>query len=163
MPQYNIAFARLEQLLPFLHTIATALFIGLGAGLWLFAKHFLREQDHEGDRYAIFMQVLRKFGLVAFGMLLVIATTGGLMHLESPKSTDPMADAILMTKWGLEAFLTLNIIYMSYHYKKACTAFKKHEFIELYESLVLIVYYFIPLSFVISAIAIYLGVAYRGF
>lgn len=165
MPEYNIAFARLDQLMPFFHVSMVTLFIGLQAGLWLVATYFMKSKLKDALKYPLLMHILRRFGICIVILLVIIALTsmtvghsGGLM-----KSANPMAKAILATKWALEIFLALNLGYMFYHYKKAFKAFKAHEMLEMQESLVVVIYYFIPLNLVVSFIAVYLGIAYKEF
>ncbi|MCD8213472.1 MAG: 3-isopropylmalate dehydratase [Campylobacter sp.] len=165
MPEYNIAFARLDQLIPFFHTSITILFIGLQAGFWLMATYFMKSNLKDGLKYSILMRMLRRFGFCILTLLALIALTsitigdsGGLI-----KSANPMAKAILITKWALEIFLAVNMGYMFYQYKKAYVAFKMRDILQINESLVVIISYFIPLNLVISFIAIYLGIAYKEF
>ncbi|MBE2983963.1 3-isopropylmalate dehydratase [Campylobacter sp. RM9344] len=165
MIEYDIAFARLGQFLPFLHIASAAVFIGLQLGLLIFGRYLLSNRCKSTDKVFLTIRFLRQFGIFLIISLFVIAASSFLFSNQdaSLRSADPMATAILATKWTLWLFLTLNLSYMFYHYKKALVALKIREKITLHESLVVIIIYFTPLNLIVSFIAVYLGVAYKDF
>lgn len=163
MQTYDIAFARLGQFLPFLHIASVIFFVGFQAGFWFILKYFLKE-DSRPRVYKETLKAIRNFGIIIVCFLIMIAITGLFVGVEDNiKSADPMANAILATKYTLAGFLTLNIVYMAYCFKKALKAFENNELIECYENILVVIKYFIPLNLIISLVATYLGVAYRGF
>ncbi|MDU2360627.1 MAG: 3-isopropylmalate dehydratase, partial [Campylobacter concisus] len=86
-----------------------------------------------------------------------------IFYFDDGKMQNPMASAIIATKWAIELFLLLNLSYIFYRYKKALKTLRSHEMIELNESLIVIIYYFTPLNLLASLAAVYLGVSYRSF
>ena len=95
-----------------------------------------------------------------------MAISGAMVVYQNSKSmdiSDPMADAVLATKAALWIFLLLNCLYTLYHRKKATKFFEAKDMIQTHESLILIVYYFLPLNLLILMVAAYLGLSYRGF
>lgn len=162
--EYNIAFARLEYLLPFLHILATIIYAGALLGLTLVGRKLLINESKE--RFFILLSLFKSFSFIVLGSLFLILVSAGLLLLDYQRVsevTDPMAEAILATKAALWIFLLLNTIYTIYHYKKAVRAFDSKDMIQTHESLILIVYYFIPLNLLIIIVAGYLGISYRGF
>ena len=165
MQEYNIAFARLDYLIAFLHFAALSFLIGLQAAIWACARFFIKEQNANEEQYASFIKFFDKFYLATAMLLATLALSEVAISLgiDPIKSADPMANAINATKWGLEAFLAINLAYMLYGRKKAQKTLKNNESTELYESLIVIVSYFIPLNLAVSLVIIYLDVAHRGF
>ncbi|OPA71810.1 hypothetical protein BB381_07240 [Campylobacter pinnipediorum subsp. caledonicus] len=163
MQPENIAFARLGQFLPFFHITSVIFFVGLQIGFWYVLKFFLKENSTK-ESYNDVLNALKIFWyMILIGLLLIVVTGSFVQVADIMKSADPMANAILGTKYTLFGFLTLNVLYMIYCYKKSKNAFLVDEMIECYENIVVIIKYFIPLNIIISLVATYLGVAYRGF
>lgn len=163
MQGYDIAFARLGYFMPFLHITFVIFFVGFQAGFWFLFRYFL-DENSKAKFYAKTLNVLRNFIVAIFVFLALIAITGLLIgQSDELKSADPMANAILATKYTLCGFLALNTAYMFYCYTKALRAFRGDEMIECFENILVIARYFMPLNLVISLVATYLGVAYRGF
>ena len=165
MIHQEIAFFKFDQLIIFLHISFVALFIGLQAGLVLAGSYFIKNKFEDKERYHILLHIIRRFGLAIFALVLGIALTSLIMifYFDDGKMQNPMASAIVATKWAIELFLLLNLSYIFYRYKKALKTLRSHEMIELNESLIVIIYYFTPLNLLASLAAIYLGVSYMGF
>ncbi|AQW80666.1 hypothetical protein [Campylobacter pinnipediorum] len=163
MQPENIAFARLGQFLPFFHIASVILFIGMQIGFWYVLKFFLKEESSK-ETYSNTLNALKIFWyMILIGLFLIVVTGSCVQVTDAMKSADPMANAILGTKYTLFGFLTLNVFYMFYCYQKSKNAFLVDEMIECYENIIVIIKYFIPLNIIISLVATYLGVAYRGF
>lgn len=161
---YNIAFARLEQLLPFLHVVFVIMFVSIQTSICLLGRHAIKKNSKSD--YAILLSMIKSKTPFVFIALFGVICIGGIMTWSYKKSidiSDPMAEALLATKIALWVFIMLNCIYMLYHSKKAYKFFIKNDLIQTNESLVLIVYYFIPLNLIISILAVYLGFSYRSF
>ncbi|BCX79307.1 hypothetical protein [Campylobacter sp. 19-13652] len=162
--EYNIAFARLEYFLPFLHIASTVVYAGALLGFTLVGRKLLISESRE--RFSILLSLFKSFSVIILVSLFLILISAGVLLLEHQRVaevTDPMAEAILATKAALWIFLLLNTLYTLYHYKKSVCAFSQKDMIQTHESLILIVYYFIPLNLLILVVAGYLGLSYRGF
>lgn len=163
MQQYNIAFAHLEQFLPFLHIMSVALLVGIWSGFWIVSKYFLKEFS-ELRVYEQMLDAIKFFSYVSIALLVFIVITGILLvSADTIKSADPMANAILTTKIFLSLLILVNIFYMWFVYIKCIKAFGNDEIVEVHENLIIIIKYFMPFSIVVAMVATYLGVAYRGF
>lgn len=166
MAEYNIAFARLGQFFPFLHVASVTLFLGIQVCYLVVAGYFLRQHSNNEELVSeILLKSFKTLGFLTIIFMILVAVSGFFISSFdfSIKAADPMARAIIATKHALCMFLVLNIAYMIYCYKNCIKAKENDEFIEFYESFVIIVKYFIPLNLVVSLGAIYLGVAYRNF
>ena len=165
MPEFNIAFAKLSHAIPFLHITATIIFIGFQASFWFMAKFFMKDITGNRKRFVLVISALKRMGCATYPSLAVIAITGVLAMdtNDFSKSADPMLNTILATKWTIFCFLLINLIYVRYKIKKAIKSMRKGDYIELHENLIVVIYYFIPLNVVVALLAVYLGVAYRGF
>lgn len=162
--EYNIAFARLEYFLPFLHIASVVVYAGALLGFTLVGRKLLVSESRE--RFAILLSVFKSFSAIILASLFLILISAGVLLINYKRVaevTDPMAEAILATKAALWIFLLLNTLYMLYHYKKSARAFSQKDMIQTHESLILIVYYFMPLNLLITIVASYLGLSYRGF
>lgn len=164
MPEFNIAFAKLSHIVPFLHISATIVFIGFQACFWFMCKFFMQGITNNHKRYVMVIDALKRLGYALYVSLGVIAVTGLLIKdSDYSKIADPMSNTIIATKWTLFCFLLINLIYTTYRLKKAMRSIDESQYIELHENLIVIIYYFIPLNVVAALFATYLGVAYRGF
>ncbi|MGH1600484.1 3-isopropylmalate dehydratase [Campylobacter majalis] len=160
---YNIAFARLGQFLPFLHITTCVFFIGIQAGFSMIYRRFMQE-DESKEYYERLVKTLGDFIYTLVICVILIAVTGTFVNeADSIKSADPMVKAILATKYTLSTFIAFNVSYMAYAYYKAKKYIANDDLIQCHENLLVIVKYFSPLNLIISLVAIYLGVAYRGF
>ncbi|WP_172200611.1 3-isopropylmalate dehydratase [Campylobacter sp. RM16188] len=164
MPEFNIAFAKLSHIIPFLHISATIVFIGFQACFWFMCKFFMQGIANNHKRYLMVIEALKRLGYAVYAALSVMAITGILIKdSDYSKIADPMSNTIIATKWTIFAFLLINVLYVTYRLKKAIKSIDDSEYIELHENLIVIIYYFIPLNVVAALFATYLGVAYRGF
>ena len=164
MPEFNIAFAKLSHIVPFLHIVASVVFIGFQACFLYMAKFFMKDIANNHKRYILIISALKRLGYALYASLAAIAITGVFMGDDNySKIADPMLNTILATKWTTFCFLLINLIYTTYRLNKAIKSINKGEYIELHENLIVVIYYFIPLNVVVALFATYLGVAYRGF
>ena len=165
MSHQEIAFIKFDQIVLFLHVTFVALFVGLQAGLVLTGSYFVKSKFEDKERYHILLHIIRRFGLAIFALVIGIALTSLTMifYFDDGKMQNPMASAIIATKWAIELFLVLNLGYIFYKYKTAIKALRSHEMIELNESLIVIIYYFTPLNLLASLGALYLGISYKDF
>ncbi|WP_169973637.1 MULTISPECIES: 3-isopropylmalate dehydratase [unclassified Campylobacter] len=164
MPEFNIAFAKLSHILPFLHTVATIVFVGFQANFWFMAKFFMKDIANNHKRYILVISALKYLGCAVYISLAVIIATSMLTGEDDySKVADPMLNTILATKWTVFCFLLINVIYVTYRINRAVKSMKKGEYIELHENLIVVIYYFIPLNVVFALFATYLGIAYRAF
>jgi len=165
MSHYDIAFIKFDQIIAFLHVCFVALFVGLQAGLVLVGSYFIENKFEDKERYHILLHIIRRFGVTIFVIILGIIATSVIINFcfNGINLTNPMASAIIATKWAIWLFLLLNLSYIFYRYKKALKALRSHETIELNESLIVIIYYFTPLNLLASLAGIYLGISYKGF
>ncbi|MDO5045111.1 3-isopropylmalate dehydratase [Campylobacter sp.] len=164
MPEFNIAFAKLSHVVPFLHISATIVFIGFQACFWFMCKFFMQGIANNHKRYVMVIDALKRLGYAVYSSLAIIAITGLMIEdSDYSKIADPMSNSIITTKWAMFCFLLINVVYVTYRLKKAIKSMNEGEYIELHENLIVIIYYFIPLNVVAALFATYLGVAYRGF
>lgn len=161
---YNIAFARLEYVPLFLHIACVVIFAGCMLALTLVGRKLLVSENMES--FSLLLWLCKSISPIIFISLSFIAISGAIVVYQNSKSidiSDPMAEAVLATKGALWIFLLLNCLYTLYNRKKAAKFFKAKDMIQTHESLILIVYYFLPLNLLILMVASYLGLSYRGF
>lgn len=157
----NTAFARIDQIAPFIHISTSALFIGVQMSIVIFAKYIFKNIDKR--RYKVILKEFHLFFAAQILLIIAICISGLFLNsINDIKISDPMIQAILATKWAVMAFICLNIGYMWYKFNLAKQAFLNNEMIAIHENLVLIFYYFTPLNIVLSFISIYLGITFRG-
>lgn len=159
--QYSLAFARLEDFLPFLHIVSVVLFVGLQLALLVCGYQLLKGEQ----KISILLRIVRACTPFVFISMFLICVSGvfGLFAGAKREISDPMAQALLATKVSLLIFSMLNCIYMLYHTQKSWAFFKAKKQIQAHESMVLLIYYFVPLNIVIMLVATYLGISYRSF
>ncbi|MBR8462100.1 3-isopropylmalate dehydratase [Campylobacter sp. faydin G-24] len=165
MQKYDIAFAHLDQIMPFLNISSAGMFIGMQAGLIIVCRYFMRDKFDDEFKYITTLNLIKRFSIFLVIFLITIATTSILTDESDKliKIANPMANAILTTKWTLETLLAINMTYIYFQYKKALNALRNREFIELDEILVVITYYLVPFNIIVSLTAVYLGISYKDF
>lgn len=164
MPEFNIAFTKLSHIIPFLHIVATIVFIGFQGCFLFMAKFFMQGIEGNHKRYIMATNALKRLGYAVYSSLIVLGISGFLIKdSDFFKVADPMSNTIIATKIATFCFLCINVLYVTYRLKLATKSIHKGEYIELHENLIVIIYYFIPLNVVAALFATYLGVAYRGF
>lgn len=160
----NTAFARVEQIAPFIHISSSALFISVQVGIVIFSKYFFKDIEQNKHIYKIILKEFNKFLFTELFLMAIIVLSGiVLIYYKGFKASDPMIEAIVATKYALMAFILLNIAYMWHKFKLAKKAYLKDEILETHENLVLIIFYFTPLNIVLCFIDIYLGITFREF
>ncbi|AII14597.1 putative membrane protein [Campylobacter iguaniorum] len=159
----NTAFARLDQIAPFVHISSAALFIAIELSIVIFARYFFKDIDQNTHRYELILKECKKFFIAQICVMFMICLSAiFLINTNEFKISDPMVQAIVATKWALMAFIILNLGYMTYKFDLAKKAFLSDELLETHENLVLIIYYFTPLNIALSFLSIYLGITFRG-
>ncbi|ANE32744.1 hypothetical protein [Campylobacter hyointestinalis] len=160
----NTAFARLDQIAPFIHISSSALFIAVQLSIVIFAKYFFKNIEQNPNLYKTILKEFGYFVKLELVAIFVLCISGVFAAFTGKiRISDPMVEAIMLTKWALLAFILLNIVYMWYKFGKAKKAFSSGDLLSVHENFVLIIYYFTPLNIVLSFISIYLGVTFRGF
>ncbi len=155
----SAAFMKMEHILPFLHISLGALLITLFVAFALVGRWCLARDKSELIS-GFFWQWLAAVGaiLAALG-----ASGAGLFTRQNLAMTDFMAEAIYATKWGILAFMVLNLTYISYKFMAAKRAISLSDNTCASENLVLIIHYFVPLNAILGFVGIYLGVSFREF
>ncbi|ABK82057.1 hypothetical protein Q4Y15_000196 [Campylobacter fetus] len=159
----NTAFARIDQIAPFIHISSSVLFIAVQLSVVIFSRYFFKDIEQNTHRYKTILKEFRRFMISELCLISVICISGiFLLSRDEFKISDPMIEAIVATKWALMLFILSNIAYMWHKFNLAKNAFLNDEVIGTHENLVLIIYYFTPLNIVLSFISIYLGITFRG-
>lgn len=164
MPEFNIAFAKISNTLPFIHILSVVVFIGFQANFLLIAKFFMKNIEGDTQKYQMMISMLKRLGYAVYSSIIVVGITGAILAKQNAiKNADPMLNTILTTEWAIWGFLFLNVIYVTYRLNKASKSLQNSEYIELHENLIVTIYYFIPLNVAFALLAAYLGIAYREF
>ncbi|MEE3712317.1 hypothetical protein V2I22_04780 [Campylobacter sp. CLAX-7218-21] len=164
MNALNSSFARLDQIAPFMHISAAALFIALQITVVVCGHYCFKDIEQNPHRYKLILKEFNKFLFSALAIVAFLGFGGMFMSYgERFPIGDPMVEAIVKTKLAILAFIGANLAYIWYKFRQAKEAFLKDDMLMSHENLVLIIYYFTPLNIVLSFINIYLGVTFRGF
>lgn len=155
----DIAFAKFENIVPFLHVLGAAIFIGANINVWFVSRFIFKRIVINEDNVDIIFCAIDRFAIVLFASMSLIFLSGMFsMDKNILKMADPMLEAIIATKLAIFGFVCLNIGYMIFRYKKALNAKKEKEYLEVRENLVIILRYFTPLNIVCMCFAIFLGI-----
>lgn len=152
------SFIKIEQLLPFLLSSFSALFIAAQIAMIVFCKYVYSKDSklvlRELKKFFI-ANILLFFCLMIFGVIL--------WEQKNIVFYDPMKESIIATKIAVCLLIALNFSYMYYKFFRAKKAFLQNEQMEIDENIAIIAYHFTPLNIVLSILNIYLGVALRDF
>ncbi|ASM37397.1 hypothetical protein [Campylobacter sputorum] len=159
----DIAFAKLENIAPFLHILSVAIFLGTSINGWISAKFVFRRVAINEDNVELFFYAIKIFGIVIFSSMIIIFLTGIFLIGDNLlKIADPMLEAIIATKFAIFLFVLINLCYMAFRFKKSLNAKKRQDYLEVRENLVIIFRYFTPLNIVCMCFAIFLGINFRN-
>lgn len=155
----DIAFAKIDSIPPFLHVLGFAVFIGINISGWLSAKFVFRRSEINEDNVELVFSAMEKFAInIALSMLIIFLSGIFLINNNILKMSDPMLEAIVGTKIAIFIFVSINLCYMAFRYKKALNAKKKSDYIEIRENLVIILRYFTPLNIICMCFSLFLGI-----
>lgn len=135
-------------LLPFIHLLAGICFIGLHIGIRVHVAFYLCE-DESSLRKAL--NNLKKQIYMFFVLMIIMALST--IYAIIDNGADPMFNILASTQWSLYVFLILNLLYIYYQYI-LCERAKENKLLICNEKIALIIYYFIPLNILISAIGV---------
>ncbi|WP_217907056.1 hypothetical protein [Campylobacter ureolyticus] len=94
----------------------------------------------------------------------VTVLTGFLLSQNGDfKFSDPMIESVINTKYAIAFLLLCNFSYIIYRFFLAKECYKKSDYDEMNEHLIIAVNYFIVLDIVLLLISTYLGVVIVSF
>ena len=69
MPEFNIAFAKISNALPFIHILFVVVFIGFQANFLLIAKFFMKNIEGDTQKYQTIISMLKRLGYAIYGAI----------------------------------------------------------------------------------------------
>ncbi|CZE47009.1 hypothetical protein [Campylobacter geochelonis] len=154
--EINAAFAKAEQILPFLHIIFAMSIVSIQVVLLIGSRYFLKNFS---DDYKMVLSFCKKFEISFIILFMLLVLSGFIMSKNGDfKFSDPMVEGILNTKFILSGFILLNFGYIYYKLMMIRKNIEKNEVEEVYDNLVIATKYFTSLNIGLCVIGIYLGV-----
>lgn len=157
-------FGDFGRIIVFLHVISAAFLIGSMFMIRFIIKPTLMAIDDEAVRYSRCIRILERYFYYLFGIMILIISASLTMSIGLGfEYASPTLYSLIHVKEALWVFIAFNFIYMYIKLMNARRLFKNREFFEVHENLGLIVDSLIPLNFILTLIAAYIGVIIRGF
>jgi len=157
-------FGDFGRIIVFLHVISAAFLIGSMFMIRFIIKPTLMAIDDEAVRYSRCIRILERYFYYLFGIMILIISASLTMSIGLGfEYASPTLYLLIHVKEALWVFIAFNFVYMYTKLMNARRLFKTREFFEVHENLGLIVDSLIPLNFILTLIAAYIGVIIRGF
>ena len=157
-------FGDFGRIIVFLHIIGAAFLIGSMFMIRFIIKPTLMDIDDEAVRYSRCIKILDRYFYYLFGIMILIISASFTMSIGLGfEHANPTLYSLIHVKEALWLFIAFNFIYMYTKLMNAKKLYKRREFFEVHENLGLIVNCLIPLNFILTLIAVYIGVIIRGF
>lgn len=135
----------------------------------LFALRFiikpaLMNIDDEQVRYGRCLTLLDRYSYFILPIMLLLISASLMMSVGLGfEYASPTLYALIHVKEALWVFMTFNFGFMYYKIVNAKRCYKKRDFFEVHENITLIVNCLVPLNFILTLIAAFIGVVIRGF
>lgn len=114
--------------------------------------------------YGAIFKSFKNLRVVFFITLAITITTGFLLSQDGDfKFSDPMIESVINTKYAIAFLIICNFSYVIHKFMLAKKCYKKADYEEMKEHLIIAVNYFIVLDIVLLLISIYLGVVIVSF
>jgi len=157
-------FGSFGRTIVFLHIVSAAFLIGSMFMIKFIIKPALMMIDDESVRYSRCIKILdRYFVYLLAVMILVISASLTMSAGLGFEFASPTLYSLIHAKEALWLFVAFNFIYMYAKLINTKKFYKRREFFEVHENLSLIVNSLIPLNFILTLIAAYIGVIIREF
>ncbi len=157
-------FGDFGRIIVFLHIIGAAFLIGSMFMIRFIIKPTLMDIDDEAVRYSRCIKILDRYFYYLLGIMILIISASFTMSIGLGfEYASPTLYSLIHVKEALWLFIAFNFIYMYTKLMNAKKLYKRREFFEVHENLGLIVNCLIPLNFILTLIAAYIGVIIRGF
>lgn len=163
MYQATGAFARIDQILPLIHILSSIFFIAIQVACFSTIRSYM-DKTMQHKEFQKIIEIFKNYEK-KFIFLIVISSLSGFVisQIGHFKFADPMIEGVIATKLAIAAFIMLNFVYMHYKMYQLKISLEKDEIMEANEYLIIVIRYFLTLNIVISSIAVYLGIAIKGF
>ena len=83
MPEFNIAFAKISNALPFIHILSVVVFIGFQANFLLIAKFFMKNIEGDTQKYQMMISMLKRLGYAVYSSIIVMGITGAILAKQN--------------------------------------------------------------------------------
>lgn len=165
MQEYFIdLFGNYGRIIVFLHVLSASLLIGSMFMIRFIIKPIIMEINEEKERYTKCINILEKYLYFIFVIMMIIVSASFMMRVGLGfEYASPTTYSLVHVKEALWLFIAFNFGFMYWKFIKAKKLYQRREFFEVHENLNLIVKYLLPLNFILSLIAVYIGVIIRGF
>ncbi|MCR8699521.1 hypothetical protein [Campylobacter ureolyticus] len=145
--------------MPFLHIVSIVVLITL-QGLIICITRFLNLEKN----YSFIFKSCKNLAIAFFITFSVTVLTGFLLSQNGDfKFSDPMIESVINTKYAIAFLLLCNFSYIIYRFFLAKECYKKADYDEMNEHLIIAVNYFMILDIVLLLISTYLGVVIVSF
>ena len=157
-------FGSFSRYIIFFHIVSAMLLVGSLFTLRFIVSPVILTIESQEERYEKVLNLLKNFAIVITAAMLILVSASIFMSVGLGfEYGNPSTYVMINTKEAIWIFIVFNFVYMGIKYKYAKRALKEKEYIQVHENIILIVSYLVPLNFILSLIAVFMGIILRGF
>jgi uncharacterized membrane protein len=157
-------FGSFSRLIVFFHVLSASILIGGMFALRFIIKPVLTLIDDEEIRFKRCLDLMDRFAKLMLPIMLLLISASLLMTVGLGfEYASPITSTMIHIKEAIWLFIAFNFGFMYWKFLNARQSYKKRDFFEVEEHIILIVNFLIPLNLLLSLAALYIGIVIRGF
>lgn len=157
-------FGSFAKIIVFLHVISAAILIGGLFILRFVIKPILMTMEDEEDKFKRCLNILDRYSKILLPVMLILISASLVMTIGLGfEYASPITYTLIHVKEALWLFIAFNFGFMYWKFLEAKKAYKKCDYFEVKENIILIVNCLVPLNLILALIAAFVGVTIRGF
>lgn len=157
-------FGSFSRIIVFFHVLSAAILIGSMFVLRFIIKPVLMTIEDEEVKFQRCIELLDRYAKIILPVMLFLVSASLLMTVGLGfEYASPITFTMIHIKEAIWLFLAFNFGVMYWKFLSAKKAYKKRDFFEVGENIILIVNCLIPLNLILSLMALYIGIVIRGF
>jgi uncharacterized membrane protein len=157
-------FGSFAKIIVFLHIVSATILIGGLFVLRFVIKPILMTMEDEEDKFQRCLKILDRYAKILLPVMLILISASLMMTIGLGfEYASPITYTLIHVKEALWLFIAFNFVYMYWKLLGARKAYKKYDYFEVKENIILIVNCLVPLNLILALIAVFVGVTIRGF
>lgn len=157
-------FGSFARIIVFLHIVSATLLIG---GLYILRfviKPILMTMKDEEDKFERCLSILDRYSKFLLLVMLVLISASLMMTVGFGfQYASPITYTLIHIKEAIWLFMAFNFAFMYWKLLSAKKAYKKCDYFEVKENIILIIHCLVPLNLLLALAAVFIGVTIRGF
>ncbi len=157
-------FGSFSRIIVFFHVLSAAILIGGMFVLRFIIKPVFMTIEDDEIKFRRCLELLDKYAKLMLPVMLILISASFLMNIGLGfEYASPITYTMIHIKEAIWIFIAFNFGFMYWKFLNAKASYKKRDYFEVSENIILIVNCLIPLNLILSLVALYVGIVIRGF